>query len=61
MLELLIDNIFVMLGGRFYQHTVSLLKKNEKKLGRSYNFMLRYIDDVISLNNSNVADFADRI
>jgi hypothetical protein len=30
-----------------------LLKKNEKKLGRSFNFMFRYIDDVLSLNNSH--------
>jgi hypothetical protein len=60
MLELLIDNIFVMFGGRFYQQTV-FSRKNGKKLGRSYNFMLRYIDDVLSLNNSSVADFADRI
>jgi hypothetical protein len=28
-----------------------LLKKNEKKLSRSFNFMFRYIDDVLSLNN----------
>ena len=29
-----------------------LLKKNEKKLSRSFNFTFRYIDDVLSLNNS---------
>jgi hypothetical protein len=29
-----------------------LLKKNEKKLARSFNFMFRYIDEVLSLNNS---------
>ena len=28
-----------------------LLKKNEKKLARSFNFTFRYIDDVLSLNN----------
>jgi hypothetical protein len=33
-----------------------LLKKNEKKLARSFNFTFWYIDDVISLNN-----FVDRI
>ena len=38
-----------------------LLKKNEKKLGRSFNFMFRYIDDVLSLNNSRFGDFVDRI
>ena len=38
-----------------------LLKKNEKKLARSFNFTVRYIDDVLSLNNSRFGDFVDRI
>ena len=38
-----------------------LLKKKEKKLARSFNFMFRYIDDVLSLNNSRFGDFVDRI
>jgi hypothetical protein len=38
-----------------------LLKKNEKKLARSFNFTFRYIDDVISLNNSRFGDFVDGI
>ena len=38
-----------------------LLKKNEKKLVRSFNFTFRYIDDVLSLNTSTFVDFADRI
>jgi hypothetical protein len=38
-----------------------LLKKNKKKLARSFNFTLRYIDDVLSLNNSRFGDFVDRI
>ena len=38
-----------------------LLKKNEKKLARSINFTFRYIDDVLSLNNSKLGDFVDRI
>jgi hypothetical protein len=38
-----------------------LLKKNENKLARSFNFTFRYIDDVISLNNSRFGDFVDRI
>jgi hypothetical protein len=29
-----------------------LLKKKEKKLPRSFNFTFRYIDDILSLNNS---------
>jgi hypothetical protein len=33
-----------------------LLKKNEKKLARSFNFTFRYIDDVLSLNNSRFGD-----
>ena len=38
-----------------------LLKKNEKKLTRSFYFTFRYIDDVLSLNNSRFGDFVDRI
>ena len=38
-----------------------LLKKSEKKLTRSFNFTFRYIDDVLSLNNSRFGDFVDRI
>jgi len=38
-----------------------LLNKNEKKLARSFIFTFRYIDDVLSLNNSKFADFIDRI
>jgi hypothetical protein len=49
----------------FYSYDVDfiqgLLKKNEKKLARSFNFTFRYIDDVFSLNNSRFGDFVDRI
>ena len=38
-----------------------LLKKNKKKLARSFNFTFRYIDDVLPLNNSRFGDFVDRI
>ena len=38
-----------------------LLKKNGKRLARSFNFTFRYIDDVLSLNNSRLGDFVDRI
>jgi hypothetical protein len=38
-----------------------LLKKNEMKLARSFNFTFRYIDDVLSLINSRLGDFIDRI
>ena len=33
-----------------------LLTKNEKKLARSFSFMFRYIDDVLSLNKSRFGD-----
>jgi len=38
-----------------------LLKKNGKKLSQSFNVPFRYIDDVLSINNSRVGDFVDRI
>ena len=38
-----------------------LLRKNGKKLARSFNFTCRYIDDVLSLDNSSFGDFVDRI
>ena len=37
------------------------LKKNEKKLSRSFNFTFRYIDDVLLLPKSRFGDFVDRI
>jgi hypothetical protein len=42
-------------------HKQELLKKNGKKLARSFNFTSRYIDDVLSLNNSKFCDFVDCI
>jgi hypothetical protein len=41
--------------------THGLLKKNEKKLGRFFSFTFRYIDDVLSLNNSRFGDVFHRI
>ena len=38
-----------------------LLKKNEKKPSRSFNFTFRYIADVLSLNNSRFGDSVHRI
>ena len=38
-----------------------LLKNNEKNLALSFNFTFRYIDDVLSLNNSGFGDFIDCI
>jgi hypothetical protein len=41
-----------------YSHGVDLiqwlLKKNKRKLARSFNFTFHYIDDVLSLNNSSM-------
>ena len=36
-------------------------KYSEKKHARSFNFTLRYIDDVFQLNNSKFADFVGDI
>jgi hypothetical protein len=44
-----------------YMQTPGLLKKNENKPARSFNFIFRYIDDVLSLNNGRFGDFVDRI
>jgi len=59
-------NYVLLLADLFlYSHEADfiqgLLKKNEKKLVRSFNFTFRYIDDVLSLNNSRFGDFFDLI
>ena len=46
---------------RMRHFTQGLLKKNEKKLARPFHFTFRYIDDVLSLNNSRFGDFVGRI
>ena len=33
-----------------------LVQKREKKLGQSFNFTFRYIDDVLSLNSNRFSD-----
>ena len=38
-----------------------LLMKKDKKLAISFNSTFRYIDDVLSLNNSKFGDYVDRI
>ena len=55
---LLADFFLYWYGADFIQ---GLLKKNEKKLARSFNFTFPYIEDVLSLNNSRFGDFVDRI
>ena len=53
------DNLFLYSYEADFIH--GLLKKNEKKLARSFNFTFRYIDDVLSLNNSRFGYCVDRI
>ena len=86
-LELLIDSILAMFGGRVFQQTVGIpmgancaplladlflysyeanfirgvLKKNEDKLSGYFKFTFLNMDDVLSLNNSMLGDFVDRI
>ena len=38
-----------------------LVRKKDKKLAISFNSTFRYIDDVLSLNNSKFGDYVDRI
>jgi hypothetical protein len=54
----LADLLFYSYEADFIQ---GFLTKNEKKLARSFNFTFHYIDDVLSLNNSRLSDFVDRI
>ena len=39
----------------------SLLQRKEKKTAKSFGYMFRYIDDVLSLNNSKFGDYVYRI
>jgi hypothetical protein len=41
--------------------TLTVYKKNEKKLARSFNFMVKYKDGFISLNNSKFGGYGDGI
>ena len=48
--EFLIDSIFVSFGGTLLQQVVGI------PMG-TFNFTYRYIDDVLSINNSRFAEF----
>ena len=37
----------------------SLLQRKDKKLAQSFGFTFRYIDDVLSLNNSKFGDYVN--
>ena len=52
--------LFIYCSNQGYTYLV-VLKKNEKQLARSFDFKFRYVDDVLSLNNSQFGDFADCI
>ena len=52
----------VLLFVRDRLHTgASNVTYNEKKLVRSFHFTFRYIDDILSLNNSKFGDIVERI
>jgi len=55
---LLVDLFLYYYEADFIQ---GLLKKNDKKLFRSFDFTFLYKDDVLSLNNFTFGDFVDRI
>ena len=91
MLEFLVDNIFVVFGGKVFQQIVgipmgtncaplladiflysewwfvlfsyeaefiqSLLSTGKKKLASQFNSTYRYIDDVLSINNPDFANY----
>jgi hypothetical protein len=66
MLEFLIDSIIVIFVGRVFQQTVGIpmgtnCEEKRKEVRTILNFTFRYIDDVLSLNNSRFGDFVDRI
>ena len=55
---LLADLFFYSYEADFIQ---GILKKNEMKLTRSFNFTFRYIDDIFSLNNCKYSEFVHSI
>jgi hypothetical protein len=86
MLEFLIDNIYVLFGGRVLQQTIGIPmgtncdqlltvflhpyeadflqgppKNKDRKSAQTFNSSFRYIDDVLSLNNSRFGDYKHRI
>jgi hypothetical protein len=55
----LLANLFLYSLEADFIHGAS--QKNEKELAGSFNFTLRYIDDIHSLDNSRFGDFFARI
>jgi hypothetical protein len=56
-----LTKISLSLSKTMYLYLQRLLKKNEKKLARFFNFTFRYIEDILSLINSKFGDFVNRI
>ena len=55
-------NCAPLLAGLFlHSYETDSIHELLKKLARSFNFTFRCIDDVLSLNNSKLSDFVDRI
>ena len=57
-IPLLVDLFLYYYEADFMQE---LLRKKDKKLAISFNSTFRYIDDVLSLNNSKFGDYVERI
>ena len=55
---LLVDLFLYNYDAEFIQE---LLRKKDKKLAISFNSTFRYIDDVLSLNNTKFGDYVERI
>ena len=66
MFDFLIDNIFVQFRERAFQQTIVIpmgtadflqeIAQKRKMLAQCYNFSFRYIDDVLSINNTRIGD-----
>ena len=54
----LVADLFVYSYEAYFKQ--GFLKRNEKKLSRSFSFTFCYIDDGLSLNISRFGDFVDR-
>ena len=44
-----------------YSYEADFIQRKEKKLAQYFSFTFRYIDDVLSLNNSKFGDYVDLI
>ena len=60
MLEFLINNIFVLFGGRFV--SIGLWCRHPSRASQEYRYKnSTYINDVLSMNNSRFSDYLNRI